>query len=184
MYGTNHTVGKIRTTNHLTFTRLRYDGSNLRYRISADFGKSHAMATVLQGYQFAKMFFGKHCSWTVHEQFAELFAKANESQALANTVHGQFIKSSPSYLPKQVSHKIWQTLFMNRLWTVRRTICQSKSVTSFGKQFGELFMNMFAKSGRKFGRNSETRISSFFKFNMKYYSSRRLETDNRNNYFK
>jgi hypothetical protein len=84
--------------------------------------------------------FGKHCSWTVYERFAKQFVKASQSPTLANTVHDQFMNSLQNSLRKPVSHRLLQTCS----WTV----CK----------------HMFAKSGKKIGRNSGTRIFCFTYF--------------------
>ncbi len=71
----------------------------------------------------------------VHKQFAELFAKASRSPTLANTIHEQFINSSSNCLPKPFSHLLWQTLFMNISWAVNRTLWESQSGSNLGKHY-------------------------------------------------
>jgi hypothetical protein len=59
----------------------------------------------------------------------------SQSPILANTVHEQFVNSLPNSLRKPFSHRLWQTQFMNSSWIVCQTVCESKSVTDFGKHY-------------------------------------------------
>ena len=125
--------------------------------------------------------FGKHCSWTVYEQFAKHFAKASLSPTLANTIHGEFMSSLQNSLRKPVSHRLWQTMFMNSLWTVFKLVCESLSVTDFGKHVHEQFAKHVFQIRKKIGRNSGTRIFCFPYFNMENYTTRSIEIENSNN---